>query len=323
MNPRVSIVIPTFNGQELLARYLASVLEAADSVAAEVIVVDDGSTDGTVDFLRQRFPSVMTLPIRKNTGFSRAVDYGVEHAKGEVVVCLNNDVEATSGFLPPLLRHFRDPSVFAVIPRMLSSTDSRVNESVNFGKLKRGLFVTWRVNDPNVEARLIARAGGAFPVLYASGGAGAYSREKFLALGGFDSWYTPCYGEDVDLSYRAWKRGWKVLYEPDSVVSHRQAATTMAVYGTSAIRLYRWKNHLLCNWRNLTDRGALVQHFVLLLPRMVAALLKGQGTFVTAVFLALPHLPEALRKRAVERREARRTDREVLAIFEPFLSELR
>src|SRR5262245_52651520 len=112
---KASIVIPSWNGWEILSRCLPHVLDAAGaSPGTEVVVSDDGSTDGTPERLRKEFPSVRVAARATNGGFARSVNSGVEAAGGEIVVCLNNDVRPEPNFLSPLLDVLdRDRALFA------------------------------------------------------------------------------------------------------------------------------------------------------------------------------------------------------------------
>src|SRR3990167_10613109 len=102
MNEKVSILIPTFNGKELLEKYLGSILSACENSKnniLEVIVIDDGSTDKTIDYLKKNFPKVRTIKHTVNRGFSSAINTGVRMAKGEFISLLNNDVSVDIDFI--------------------------------------------------------------------------------------------------------------------------------------------------------------------------------------------------------------------------------
>jgi GT2 family glycosyltransferase len=307
----VSIVIPTFEGRDLLARHLPSVLDAAARVAAEVIVVDDGSRDGTADLLRARFPSVRVLAEPENRGFSATMNRGVRAAGGDVVLSLNNDVEASSDLLPPLLRHFEDPACFAVAPRMLVGAGT-VNESLIRGAFRRGTLELQRAQAPP--------AGTPAPVaiLCALGAAVAFSREKFVALGGFDLLFSPFNGEDLDLSYRAWKRGWRVSWEPASTVRHEHRATIGRLYPTAFIRQTQERARLLFAWKNITDAALLAAHLGWLGPRLARRLARGERYALAALVSCARDLPAIRAARRREKREARRTDAEVFGLVAPF-----
>ena len=108
----VSIVIPNWNGVYLLQKHLQNTIDASDGY--EIIVSDDCSTDGSVDYLKKNFPHVIVVSRKSRQGFAGNVNAGVARSTGDIVILLNTDVEPEKGFLQPLLSHFDDPDVFAV-----------------------------------------------------------------------------------------------------------------------------------------------------------------------------------------------------------------
>ena len=110
-----SVVIPNWNGKDLLARYLPSVVAAlAANPANEIVVVDNGSSDGSAEFVRTAFPRVKLVALEKNLGFGGGSNAGFHAAANDIVVLLNSDMRVEEDFLAPLLEGFADPQVFAV-----------------------------------------------------------------------------------------------------------------------------------------------------------------------------------------------------------------
>jgi glycosyltransferase involved in cell wall biosynthesis len=146
------------------------------------------------------------------------------------------------------------------------------------------------------------------------GGSAAVDREKFLQLGGFDRLLRPLYVEDVDLSYRAWKRGWKVLFCPQSKVIHKHRSTSGRLDRASLERIIQ-RNHLLFIWKNISDPGMTAEH-LLSLPLLPWRRSWGMGIKDTlaVVCMALGRLPEALVQRERERGLARMKDRDIFAV---------
>src|SRR5260370_37866936 len=109
-----TVVIPNWNGKDLLAKYIPSIRTAlAGNPANEILVVDNGSTDGSADFLRATFPDVTVLVLPQNLGFGGGSNAGFRAARNDIVVLLNSDMRVAPDFLAPLLEGFRDPEVFA------------------------------------------------------------------------------------------------------------------------------------------------------------------------------------------------------------------
>lgn len=262
-----SIVIPNYNGCDLLDEYLPSVFCAARSYSDqyEVIIVDDGSKDQSVELLRSKYPEARVIVNENNVGFGEAVNRGVKACKNRIVVLLNNDVRIEKDFFEPLLSHFDLDQVFAVVARGLIVQDGVVkNESVTRFEFKGGMLnlIQPGILDPEAEFEEVCT------VAHACGGFSAFDREKFLSLGGFDNLYYPFYWEDVDICYKAWKRGWWSLYEPRSIAHHRCHATIDKISKKDYIGRLHIRNRLFCTWINISDKRMLMMHAIVLLRHL-------------------------------------------------------
>lgn len=306
---KAQVVIPSYNSRDNLARNLPPLLAALEGTGAGVTVVDDASTDGTPDLVAAKFPQIRLIRKAVNRGFGDTCNLGVRDASdADVVVLLNADVEVRAGFLMPLLRHFDQADVFAVASVSIAPDGSGPEDGLKIGRFVRG-HLKWEKTDMSfVRPEL-----GALPTLYAVGGHAAYHREKFLSLGGFDDLYLPFYWEDGDLGYAAWKRGWRVLLEPASVVWHRHQDSDIGkTHRERVIADTIHRNRFLFTWKHIHDPSLLWRHHVL--PITLRALFNWlllDGRFYRPLFAALPRLPAALRARRAEKRAARRGDREV------------
>jgi GT2 family glycosyltransferase len=251
-----SVVIPNWNGRDLLERYLPSVAAAlAGNPENEIIVVDNGSSDGSADFVRQAFPGVRVLALERNLGFGGGSNAGFRAAQNDIVVLLNSDMRVAPDFLPPLLEGFGDGRVFAVSCQIFFSDPARRREETG---LTQGW---WQDGGLKVRHRVDPAIPGLFPCFYGGGGSCAFDRRKFLELGGFDELLAPFYLEDTDLGYMAWKRGWKVLYQPRSVVYHEHRGTIGKRFTEEQIQSVLKKNYLLFCWKNIHAWGRLLSHF--------------------------------------------------------------
>ncbi len=251
-----SVVIPNWNGRDLLERYLPSVVAAlAGNPDNEIIVVDNGSTDGSASFVRQAFPGVTVLALDRNLGFGGGSNAGFRAARNDVVVLLNSDMRVAPDFLAPLLEGFGDELVFAVSCQIFFSDPAKAREETG---LTQGW---WQDGALKVRHRVDPAITGPFPCFYGGGGSCAFDRRKFLELGGFDELFAPFYLEDTDLGYMAWKRGWKVLYEPRSVVYHEHRGTIGKRFSEAQIQAVLKKNHLLFCWKNIHAWRRLAAHF--------------------------------------------------------------
>jgi len=308
---RFSIVIPNWNGEELLKKNLPAVLRTG---ADEVIVVDDGSTDGSGEFLRdielKRYRNIeknkkskflnlySSAPLKvifnkKNLGFAAAVNKGVKAAKGEIVVLLNNDVVPEEKFLKPLEEDFKDPKVFAI-------SLGEPQWSWAKGKWIKGFIE----HEPGEKTKAPHIS------FWASGGSGAFRKEIWEKLGGMDELYHPFYWEDVDLSYRAWKRGYKVIWDPRVVVYHKHEGT-ISRFSKKYVNLIAERNRLLFIWKNITSPKMILEHKFWLIKK----LLINQG-YWQPFLMALVKFPFVLKQKLKEYREEKVKDEIIFSQFD-------
>jgi O-antigen biosynthesis protein len=307
-NLSASVVIPNWNGRDLLEKYIPSIVEALSGNADnEIIVVDNGSADGSAEFLRERHPSVRVLALNRNLGFGGGSNAGFRAAKNDIVVLLNSDMRVERDFLRPLLETFTDETIFSAACQIFFSDPSKLREET-------GLTQSWWENgslrvrhrdDPAIQAP--------YPCAYGGGGSCAFDRRKFLELGGFDELLAPFYLEDTDIGYLAWKRGWKVLYQPRSVVYHEHRGTIGKRFTAAQIDLVLKKNFALFCWKNIHEWRRLGSHFFFVYAGAVVTVLFGDS-FERANFAglwkALTQLPGALRSRSRARELAVISDTE-------------
>lgn len=322
--PDVSIVIPTWNGRHLLERGLPSVVEAAHAcaqeknLAVEVIVVDDGSTDGTADWLRAAYPHITVVRKEVNEGFASASNAGFARAASPITVLLNNDVGVRRDFLTHLIRHFSDPTVFAVCCKALDAETHAVITAGKIGEFKRGF---WRVfgNYDVVGAtmrddQMLNPDIRCYSIL-ASGGFSAFSTEKVRQLGGFNQLLDPFYWEDVDLSLRAWRRGWKIIYEPRAIVYHATSSTIGTHFDRRRITMIAQRNRLITHWINLHDPIWMMEHSGMVALLVLSSLLTLNIPFLRALAAAVRLLPHIRERRRAERRAIRLSDRELARLM--------
>jgi O-antigen biosynthesis protein len=289
---RASVVIPNWNGRDLLEKYLPSVVEAM--AGHEVVVVDNGSEDGSAEFVRGAFPSVKVVALPRNLGFGGGSNAGFRAASGDIVVLLNSDMRVDRDFLAPLLEGFRDPDVFAVSCQIFFSDPAKLREETG---LTQGW---WSDGGLRVRHRIDDAVKDLFPCFYGGGGSCAFDRAKFLELGGFDHLLAPFYLEDTDLGYMAWKRGWKVLYQPRSIVYHEHRGTIGKTFSPEYIQGVLQKNFLLFVWKNIHEWRLLGPHFFFAWAGALTAVLfgeiAGRPTFA-GLARAFWQLPQAMRSR--------------------------
>jgi len=282
----------------------------------EVLVVDDGSTDGTARYMQGNFPAVKLVSSEVNSGFAAAVNRGVGEALYDILVLLNNDVEVKEDFLVPLVRHFDDPSVFAVCARSLDWNRETFHDGGKIGRWQRGFWRVWRNYDLLPGANQATESLVSF---YCPGGFSAFHRGKWHKLGGLDYLFSPFNWEDTDICYRALKRGWRIIYEPESTVYHCPNTTIGGgAFRRGYVRYISRRNRLFFHWKNLTDPEMLAEHFLFLIFSMPLSLLRLDLVSIASFFGALWHLGDIRCRRKVERAEATVKDKDIKRMYMEF-----
>jgi len=318
----VSIVIPNWNGYSLLPEFFPSVLAAAKhyeeqySSDIEIIVVDDASTDGSPQWLKDNYgqePLLKIVEQEHNLGFLPTVNNGFATARYEIVYLLNNDVKVSIDCIAPLVRHFDDEDVFAVSSKAFRLTLD-LDGGGKPGRFERGF---WRVfENYDIFPTRMPKQTEKLYSFFASGAYAAFDAAKFSRLGGLCSLFAPIYWDDVDICYRAWKRGWTVLYEPASVVYHLSSATMGKKEHQRRVKVVSERNRLIMTWINLHNRLWLTSHIAWLTIKLVGAAFSLNYVYWKSFLQAAACIPDIRRLRRRERLLGRRSDREISAIFE-------
>jgi GT2 family glycosyltransferase len=190
---------------------------------------------------------------------------------------------------------------------------------VSGGKIGRFSGGFWRVhNNYDVEAS----DGEKYYSILASGGFSAFDAEKLRRLGGFDELLSPFYWEDVELSLRAWRRGWKILYEPKAIVYHQASRTIEPSFPSKQVKIINQRNRLLTHWIHLDERAWLAEHVAVLLLLAPATLVKFDLTFWRALSRAVKELAHVKARRRREQAEAQLSGRQIVEFFDSFARSL-
>jgi GT2 family glycosyltransferase len=286
--PAVSVVIPNWNGRSWLPRCLDA-LDGQELLPVRVIVVDNGSDDGSLEYLREAHPGVFVVELATNTGFAHAVNRGLEQATGEFVALVNTDAVLAPDWLARMARALTaDPGAAAVACKMLSLADPTT--VYDAGDILR--------RDGACEQRgRFMRDDGRWDqpgeVFGACAGAAIYRRSAVLELGGFDERYF-AYLEDVDLALRLRLAGWRCRYEA-AVALHAGEGSSHQLGGAHHFLVARNTVVLVAKWFPLrwlpyVAYRQLGWAWHALLERRLAGHLRGLAA-------AIPMLPSALRAR--------------------------
>lgn len=256
--PRVSVVIPNLNGITILGCCLAS-LERQVFKDFEVVLVDNGSTDGSVKYAKAEFPwldNVIENP--SNLGFARACNQGIEASRGDLVALLNNDTEAEPSWLSELVKSadgnpgagmFASKTLFFDRRDVIDTTGHLIYpDGLNRGRGRLEIDEGQYDNKPDV--------------FFPSGCAALYRKQMFDEIGTFDEYHF-AYGDDTDIGIRGRLAGWKCVFVPTAVVYHRYSITT-GEYSPAKVFLVE-RNRIWIVWKYFPMRRLLASPFFSLL----------------------------------------------------------
>lgn len=250
--PMVSIICVNLNGRDHLESLLASIQEQDyPRDRLEIIIVDNGSSDGSVEFLQIHHPDVRLLRNERNEGFARPNNQAAEIAKGQYLALLNNDMKLEPDWVSRMVGRLEGetPDTVCVASRILNWDGSLVDfigGSIAFNGM--GFQTAFRVPVDSPE-------GTKFPteIPFACGGAMLIEREAFLEARGFDEDFF-AYFEDVDLGWRLWVMGYRTVFCPEAVVFHRHNGTSSRFDWWKKITLFE-RNALCAVFKNYDDEN--------------------------------------------------------------------
>ncbi|GAB3651344.1 hypothetical protein GCM10028791_19920 [Echinicola sediminis] len=277
----ISIIIPNYNGRELLKKYLPSTFKAAAAaqVPYEVILVDDASKDESLAFVRKNFPEVKTVVNKENRGFSFTCNQGIKAAKMDLVLLLNSDVALEENYFEKLWKYFEQPDTFGVMGRIVN-TKGHIEDAARMMAFQGLKFKATRFY-------YSTHPDACTPTAYLSGANALVDRRKLLELGGFDEIYSPYYVEDVDLSFRAWRMGWKCYYEHRAVCHHEVSSTTKKEHGKRHLYPILYRNKFILQAIHLQGAAFAFWQMQLLLVEILPRLILGKWWILKAYALYL------------------------------------
>ena len=313
----LSIIIPNYNGARLMEKFLPSVIRAAQKYSGkwEIIIVDDCSVDESVDVITHFAANHEGISLYRqsvNRGFSATCNRGINHAMGEVLFFLNNDVALEEDFFEYFNNHFDDDELFGVTVRAYAYVTDKQIDGIRRASWKRGHYrITENLFDDFIEMR---RLQPPYPSMSVQGAFFFASAEKARKLGGFDELYSPFIFEDVDLAYRALKRGWKVIYERRCRAYHQVSVSIKKVSKAYKIKAISIRNRNIFIWKNIHDRSLILNHILFLCMYLFTL----RRTFYMGLLGALKRLPEILKKRKEEKKVSLISDRELMKRFDEY-----
>lgn len=315
-NPLVSILIINWNGKDHLKNCIPSILKSSYK-DFEIIVVDNGSADGSIEYLRSNFPFIKLIRNKKNLGFAKANNQGIEVAKGEFILFLNNDTKVERNFLSILVtRLSEDPKMGACQPKVLhwekpGKLDSIGSFLMSSGFLYHFGFEAKDTKDLDVEIKLFSGKGSCLLV-----------KKKVLEkIGYFDEDFF-AYFEETDLCWRLWLAGFYLLYIPEAVIYHKTWGTARKL-AIETINYHSFKNRissLITNLGPLNLLRILPLHLIICTFIIIYYFFKNKSTISGAIYKAIfwniKNLNKILKKRSLVQNKIRKvTDKEIFPII--------
>ena len=288
MKKDISVVILNWNGSAMLQRFLPSVIRYSEE--AEIIVADNGSTDHSIDILREKFPSVWILPFRENYGFAEGYNRAIQQIETPYVLLLNDDVEVTPHWLQPLLAFMNHhPEVAACQPKILSETQRELFEYAG----ACGGFID-HLGYPYCRGRIfnhVEKDRGQYdqvcPIFWATGAALLVRTDVYRKEGGLDKRFF-AHMEEIDFCWRLRSRNYGIYCIPQSTVYHVGGGTLPKSHPRKTFLNFR--NNLLMLYKNLPEErlnSTLRIRYFLDLVAALKMLLSGQVKESMAIVKAL------------------------------------
>lgn len=310
---KIDIIIPNFNGAHLVEKNIQNVIDSVKGYDSEVIVVDDSSKDSDKERLRKIIAglvltnkAIRLIERKDNGGFSSAVNTGVKNSKADIVVLLNSDVSPHQDFIKSPLGKFQDnEDLFGVGCLDISHEEEAL--------VKRGAGTArW-------ESGMIQHHEGNLNLnktFWISGGSSFFRRDIYMKLGGMDEIYNPFYWEDIDLSYRAQKAGYQILFDINSVVDHlHEEGAIKTNFKKNKIIATAYRNQFIFMWKNISDGNLILNHLLFLPLNIIRAIKDGNTQLVKGFILALIKLPVIIEKRFSQKKFYKVKDSEILNKF--------
>ena len=291
---KTAVIVPNWNGFDTIAKCLDSLLKQTEKI--DIILVENGSTDRSLSFIKDTYPNINLIINRSNRGFAGGVNDGIRLAfnlKYEYIALFNNDAVASKDWISSLTEHIENnPKVGIVTSKILSINGEYIDSTGDF-------YTNWGLPFPrgrNEKNSVIYDSES--DIFSASGGASIYRTKMLHEIGIFDEDFFAYY-EDVDISFRAQLAGWKVNYEPKAMVLHDTGSTSSKIKGFTTYQTM--KNLPWLFWKNVPLKYLIkigLRFYFAYFTFYLSAFSRGQGFIATKGLLkSVIFLPKKLFER--------------------------
>lgn len=291
----ISVIIPVYKNYEIFFKYLE--INKKYFAGCEVIVMNDYPLENISQKIKKILPTVIIINNKKNLGFAGNVNSGVKKSTRNYVLLINSDVILKDCSFLNSLEYFKKNQKLFAVSFAQEEKDGKI-VGANRGYFKNGLI--------NHSHQLVTNHYSLVSNFWAEGGSSIFKKKLFIDLGMFDDLFNPFYWEDVDLSYRAWKAGYEILYDPNIKVEHHHESTIGKYFDKKKVLKIAFRNQIIFQWKNLTDKDLILKH-LLNIPKLI---------FIPGFFAALVKLPKILQVRQKAVKLFVKSDREILSMFD-------
>ncbi len=289
----ISVVIPNYNGKHLFEKYFETNFKILHSLGekTQIIIVDDASTDDSVKYLNEHYPSGITIIEKEtNTGFSETCNLGIQKAKNELIFFLNTDVSLTPDYFEKLYSYFDHEDTFGVMGRIMGMGDNIIQEAARAPK------ISGRKIKPS-NFFYIENSDSLTPTFYLSGAAALIDAEKLKVLYGFNELFNPFYSEDQELCIRAWRLGWNCYYEHDAICRHEVSGSTKNHSAKRSVKKLYFRNRYYVHYLHLDGFDLMLWHFQVFFSDVIMGFFTMQGYKASAYFSVFKNRRNLRRKK--------------------------
>lgn len=250
----ISVVIPVYKKTEMFLSYFRHNLSFLKD--AQIIVVND-DPEVSIKTQLSPWPQITLIENEKNKGFATSVHTGISKVTTPYVMLLNSDVKLRDTSYTSAVKHFiSNDKIFAISFAQIEKNGETVGKNIFYWQ--NGFFQHSSAKNLN-----LGLTG------WAEGGSCIIDIVKYKEIGGFDSIYSPFYWEDIDLSYRAWKQGYTVLFDPSILVEHHHESTIKSYFSAMFVKSIAYRNQLFFTWKNIQDANLLKEHKAALFKQLL------------------------------------------------------
>jgi len=298
-NLGISVVIPNYNGKNLLEKNLPSIYAALEhaNIEYEIIVSDDCSSDNSLEFLKTIYPDIKVFSTDTNLGFSGNCNNGIKNATQTLTCVTNTDVNFDVNYFKNALPHFSDKNLFAVKGKIVNyegdpENITTINETC-LTYIKRGV-IRFKCDIEPDNNKMSKDIGGQYVGL---GCCFVANTHLLKSIGGFYEIFSPYYWEDSDIAITALEQGYNLVYEKDSIIYHNHGSTISKTQASSKRKIISNRNKLIFSWLHLKGLKNWSIHFLFIvtniLTRWLALDIKYYISLYTAIKIYLNKKPRA------------------------------